>query len=137
LRTVAIYLEDDTPVTSGCIQTGETGVTRTSKSKFFEMSDGTCTCYPCQTAKAEMTLSLECTQAQADAIDAVSHCGMLLFQGIRFAAKNVTNSGTKYRAFIAGNVRIEEKFYKTGIYAVTIPLRFDVSGETYRTGATT
>ena len=100
------------------------------------MSDGTCTCYPCQTAKAEMTLTLECNQAQADAIDAVSHCGMLLFEGIRFAAKNVTSTSTKYRAFIAGTVQIEEKFYKTGIYSVVIPLRFDVCGGIYRTGVT-
>ena len=136
MRTVAIYLEDGTAVTSGCIQTGETGVTRTSKNKFFELSDGTCACYPCQTAKAEMMLTLECNQAQADAIDAASHHGMLLFEGIRFAAKNVTSTSTKYRAFIAGTVQIEEKFYKTGIYSVVIPLRFDVSGETYRTGVT-
>lgn len=136
MRTVSIYLEDGTAVTSGCIQIGDTGVIRTTKSRFFEMSDGTCTCYPCQTAKAEMTLTLECNQAQADAIDAVSHCGMLLFEGIRFAAKNVNSTSTKYRAFVTGNIRIEEKFYKTGIYAVTIPLRFDVCGETYRTGVT-
>ena len=136
MRTVAIYLEDGTAVTSGCIQTGETGVTRTTKSQFYELSDGTCACYPCQTAKAEMLLTLECNQAQADAIDAASHCGMLLFEGIRFAAKNVNSTSTKYRAFVTGNIRIEEKFYKTGIYAVTIPLRFDVCGETYRTGVT-
>lgn len=133
MRTVAIYMEDGTAVTSGCIQTGETGVTRTSKNKFFELSDGTCACYPCQTAKAEMTLTLECSQVQAGAIDAVSHCGVLMFEGIRFGTKNVNTTSTKYRAFLTGNIRIEEKYYKTGIYVVTIPLRFDVSGEIYRT----
>jgi hypothetical protein len=136
LRTVAIYREDGTSVTSGCIQTGETGVTRTTKSQFYELSDGTCACYPCQTAKAEMTLTLECDQAQADAIDTASHCGLLLFEGIRFGAKNVDSTSTKYRAFITGTIRIEEKYYKTGIYSVEIPIRFDVSGETYRTGVT-
>lgn len=133
MRTVNIYLEDGTAVTSGCIQTGETGVTRTPKSKFYELSDGTCACYPCQTAKAEMTLTLECNQSQAGAIDAVSHCGLLLFEGIRFGTKNVSSTGTKYRAFLTGNIRIEEKFFKTGIYVVTLPLRFDASGEIYRT----
>lgn len=137
MRTVAIYREDGTSVTSGCIQTGETGVTRTTKSQFYELSDGTCACYPCQTAKAEMTLTLECNQAQADAIDAASCHGMLLFEGIRFAARNVIAGESKFRAYIAGAVQIEEKYYKTGIYAVTIPLRFDVSGDTYRTGVTT
>lgn len=136
MRTVNIYLENGTAVTSGCIQTGETGVTRTSKSRFYEMSDGTCACYPCQTAKAEMTLSLECTRAQADAIDAATCQGMLLFEGIRFAARNVIPGQSKIRAYIAGAVQIEEKYYKTGIYAVTIPLRFDVIGDTYQIGET-
>lgn len=98
------------------------------------MSDGTCVCYPSQTARADITLTLECNQAQADAIDAASHCGLLLFEGIRFAAKNVTATTEKYRAFIAGTIQIEEKFCKSGIYSVMIPLRFDVCGEIYRTG---
>ena len=121
------------PVALGCIQTGSTGIDRTPNNKFFEMADGTCACYPCQTAKAEMTLTLECDREQADGIDRASHCGALYFDGIRFGAQNVIRSSAIYRAFLCGKIRIEEKYYKTGIYSVTIPLRFDVSGENYRT----
>ena len=123
------------PVTTGCVQTDGVLLTRTPNNKFYEMSDGTCACYPCATAKAESVLELECTEAQADAIDAVTNCGSLLFAGIRCGTEMreaLHPPRTGYRAFLTGQIEIEKMFACANVYRMHIPLRFDVSGEEYR-----
>lgn len=141
MRLIDIYREtaDGTvvPVTSGCIQSGEPPeLTRTPNNKFYEMSDGTCVCYPCATAKAEMTLELECTREQATAIDLAAHHGSLLFAGMLFGSNTAGSElpfRTGYRAFLTGGIKIAQMYAKSSSYRVALPLRLDVSGETYRT----
>jgi hypothetical protein len=122
-------------VCGGCIQTGDTRMTRTPNNKFFEMSDGTCACYPCETAKAETVLELECTEAQASAIDKVARRGELLLAGLRCGADmgEVLHPPRKgYRAYPNGQFEIEKMYACANVYSVRMPIRFDVSGETYR-----
>ena len=98
------------------------------------MADGTCACYPCATAKAESVLELECTEAQAGAIDAVTNKGSLLFAGLRCGTEmheTLLPPRTGYRAFLTGQIEIEKMFACAKVYRVRIPLRFDVSGEFY------
>lgn len=139
MRLIDIYKETAggsvIPVTAGCIQTDGTLLTRTPNNKFFEMADGTCACYPCATAKAETTLELECTEAQANAIDAAANCSSLLFAGLRCGAalhEEQHPPRTGYRAFLTGQIEIEKMFACANVYRVRIPVRFDVSGENYR-----
>lgn len=122
-------------VCAGCIQTGGTLLTRTPNNKFFEMADGTCACYPCATAKAETVLELECTETQAHAIDTATNRGSLLLAGLRCGADLAEAPHpprTGYRAFLTGQIEIEKMYACAKVYRVRIPLRFDVSGETFR-----
>ena len=122
-------------VCGGCIQTGDTRMTRTPNNKFFEMSDGTCAVYPSETAKAETVLELECTEAQASAIDKSARRGELLLAGLRCGAdmgEVLHPPRTGYRAYPNGQFEIEKMYACANIYSVRMPIRFDVSGETYR-----
>ena len=139
MRLIDIYKE--TPggtvlVTAGCIQAGATDLKKTVQSKVYTMADGTVCCYPVQTAKSEMTLTLECTKAQAAAIEAAAALGSLLFAGLRFgtnySADPVQPFQTGYRAYLSGAVQIAEKYALSGIYTVTLPLILDASADTYR-----
>ena len=138
MRLIDIYQEASggtvSLVASGCIQIGGTLLTRTPNNKFYEMADGTCACYPCATAKAETVLELQCTEEQASAIDAATHCGSLLFAGLRCGAtaEVLHPPRTGYRAFLTGKIEIEQMYAGANAYSVRIPLRFDVSGERYQ-----
>lgn len=140
MRLIDIYKETAsgvTLVTAGCIQTGSTALKRTVQSKFYTMADGTTRCYPIPTAKASMTLTLECTRLQAASIDAVTLLGSLVFAGLRFGTNFGSDAGltaadqlypTGYRAFLTGDVQIDEVFARSGIYSVTLPLVLSASG---------
>ena len=137
MRLIDIYKESGqvvTLVTAGCIQTGGTLLTRTPNNKFYEMSDGTCACYPCATAKADTVLELECTEEQAGAIDAAANRGSLLFAGVRcgVTAEVLHPPRTGYRAFLTGSIEIEKMFACANAYRVRIPIRYDVSETLYR-----
>lgn len=140
MRLIDIYKETSggtVLVTAGCIQAGLTDLQKTVQSKFYTMADGTVCCYPVQTAKSEMTLTLECTKAQAAAIESAAALGSLLFAGLRFGtnynADPVQPFQTGYRAYLSGAVQIAEKYALSGIYSVKLPLLLDASGTTYRT----
>ena len=139
MRLIDIYKETPSGtvlVTAGCIQAGATDLKKTVQSKVYTMADGTVCCYPVQTAKSEMTLTLECTKAQAAAIESAAALGSLLFAGLRFGtnynADPVQPFQTGYRAYLSGAVQIAEKYALSGIYAVTLPLILDASAGTYR-----
>lgn len=139
MRLIDIYRETASGtalVAAGCIQTGATDLKKSVQSKFYTMSDGTVCCYPVQTAKTGMTLTVECTRDKAAAIADAAAQGSLLFAGLRYAA-NYTASPTQpftygVRAFPTGDVQIAEKYALSNIYAVSIPLILDASGASYR-----
>ena len=132
---VIVTTEELHYVCGGCIQTGGTSMIRTPNNKFFEMADGSCACYPSTTAKAETTLEFECTEAQAAAIENASRCGELVLAGLRCGAamgESLLPPRTGYRAYPNGKFEIEKMFACANIYRVRMPVRFDVSGENYR-----
>lgn len=131
MRTVTVYRMSGStlvPVASGA-QTGNADLDVSPTGKFFEMSDGSFSYYPVQTAKHTMTLTLEMTGAAAAAVRSAVRFGELYFEGIR-AGSLEGAAGTAYRACVTGAVRSDPKYALCDIYCVEIPLRFDVSGDT-------
>ena len=134
MRTVNIYKKVSgslVSVAAGCIQSGDADLDVTQNGKFFEMSDGTVQYYPVPTAKNGMTLTLETTGPKAESIRKAAPVGELYFEGLRIGDLEGA-SGTAYRAYISGTVKISPKYANCNIYSVSIPLRFDASGETLR-----
>jgi hypothetical protein len=78
-----------------------------------------------------MTLVLETTKTNAEAIRKAARFGELYFEGLRIGDLEGA-SGTAYRAYISGTAQISPKYANCNIYSVTMPLRFDASGETLR-----
>ena len=139
MRTVNIYKKVSgslVGVALGCIQTGDADLDVTQSGKFYEMSDGTVQFYPVPTAKTGMTLTLETTKQSAESIRKAAHFGELYFEGIRIGDLEGT-SGTAYRAYISGTVKIGAKYANCNIYSVVIPLRFDASEEVLRSEVVT
>jgi hypothetical protein len=131
MRTVTVYRMNGSTlaqVASG-VQTGGADLDVSPTGKFFEMSDGSFSYYPVQTATHTMTLTLEMTRAAAAAIRSAVRYGELYFEGIRIGDLTGT-AGTAYRACVTGAVRSNPKYALCDIYCVEIPLRFDVSGDT-------
>lgn len=131
MRTVHIYKMSGNAlvcVASG-IQTGDADLDITPNSKFFEMADGTCVCYPVQTAKHTMTLTLETNGTNAENLRKAAHFGELYFEGIRIGDLEGAE-GTAYRAFLTGNIKLHAKYALCNLYCVEIPIRLDASGDT-------
>ena len=118
-------------VTGGCIQVGEPGIQRTPIVRSFTLADGSPVVYPAQKDTAAVTLSLECTQAQAAEIEKLVHgaqiiltgikAGALLGAGLQTADDYPAQSGCT--AIITGAVDVTEKFARSGIYSVELPLQ--------------
>jgi hypothetical protein len=129
---VDIYLENADGsielLTAGCIQTGSSELTRTIMSKFYTMSNGTVACYPTENAKAEMTLSLECTYEQSLAINRKVYKGVFLLTGVR-KGMTVTPESQLIRAYPTGDIRIKKIL--DNYYFVEIPCLFDTFRDGY------
>lgn len=127
-----IYLENTDGsielLTAGCIQTGSSALTRTIMSKFYTMSDGTVACYPTENAKAQMTLSLECTFQQCSAIESYLYRGVFLLSGERLG-NYIMGKQQLARVYLTGSIRIERRF--PNCVLVEIPCFFETTSSGY------
>lgn len=135
-------------IAQDCIQTENADLTRKSVLKSFTMADGSTTLYTSGNDSAEMTLSLECNQAQIQAISEALHAGELYFTGMRaggHALATPTDNGyfpqylenpiPAYIGILTENssVRILETAAHADLFGLQIPLKLETSGGQFRT----
>ena len=122
-------------ITGGCIQTGEPAVQRAPIVKSYTMADGTPLVYPSAKDTCTASIELECTMQEAAAIEPVVRRAQIILAGIKAGS---LLGDTQLRAsdlplqtgvpcIITGAVDICEKYAKSGIYGVTLPLQIEVA----------
>lgn len=130
-------------VAQDCIQTEHADMTKKAVLKSFTMADGSTTLYTSGNDSAEMTLNLECSAVQAEAISEALHAGELYFTGMRSGAKPLptpTDNGyfptylsEDVPAFVGvltenSSVRILETAAHADLFGLQIPLKLETSG---------
>lgn len=151
MRYIDIYKQagnDFVLVAQDCIQTESADLTRKAVLKSFSMADGSTVLYTSGNDSAEMTLSLECNQAQIQAISEALHVGELYFAGMRAGAhalptptengyfpQYLENSVPAYIGILTENssVKILETAAHADLFALQIPLKLETSGGQFRT----
>ncbi|MBR0483935.1 MAG: hypothetical protein IJJ69_04045 [Oscillospiraceae bacterium] len=140
MRYIDVYREYDSDsgfllVTKDCIQTDKADISRQPNAKSFTMADGSFCLYPSAMDSAAMTLSLECSGSQANALASAVRFGRLYFAGMR-AGGLTSHSPTDANYFSQINdnafvgyltenatVRILEIEAAADLFSVRIPLK--------------
>ena len=135
-------------VAQDCIQTENADLTRKAVLKSFTMADGSTTLYTSGNDSAEMNLSLECSQAQIQAISEALHAGELYFTGMRAGAHPLPTptDNDYFPAYLSENipafvgiltedasVQILETAAHVDLFALKIPLKLETSGGQFKT----
>ena len=120
MRIVNIYDASGSLISSGYIQINDASVSRNLNSKIFTMADGSITMYTAASDKNQMTLSLECNEAQANAFENAAHMGKFLFSGMR-AGSDTCDDQTAFVGYITGACKIRR--IAPDLYALDIPLQ--------------
>lgn len=138
MRIIDIYREDSGSglrlVAGDLIQTGENTVVQSRNAKVHIMADGSLSMYPSDKDKNQITISLECSRSQADAVADAGHCGKLYFAGLHAGTKvsptrtdrNYAESAkTAFACYLTGNTRIQQ--IAGDLYAVDLTVQIDFS----------
>lgn len=140
MRYIDVYREYDSAsgfllVTQDCIQTDKADISRRPNAKSFTMADGSLCLYPSAMDSAEMTLLLECSGNQANALASAVRFGRLYFAGMRAGGRTSRTptdanyfSQTYYDAFVGyltenTTVQIREIEAAADLFSVQIPLK--------------
>ena len=134
MRYIDIYKETDSGVeyvTGGCGQLGEPVIQRTPIVSSYTLADGTPVIYPAAKDTASMTVELDCTRAEAAAIETLIHGAHIILAGLKAGAVLGTDvqrakdipqlSGTP--CIITGTAEIGEAFARSGIYYARFPVQ--------------